>query len=592
MLKNLFWTILLILCVNACDRQEKKFQLNLTEWALQIDSLGTGETKNWTEKNYNFSDSLRIEQSRYPTNLPDSLFTGSVWYFADFDLDQVRNVALTIDSIDQYGLIWMNGEMGGLQKGEICKKFDISDKVLPGKNRLTIKVTKNKGPGRIVGEVKIQEFNKEMDIHKGNFAKIKNPAPPEWVKNAVIYEVNIRQYTHEGTFNAFAGHLPDIKDLGADIIWLMPIHPIGVKNRKGTLGSYYAVYDYYNINPEFGTMDDFHSLVQKIHDLGMHVIIDLVANHTAWDNPLIKEHPEWYTRNKKGHIISPVSDWWDVAELNYANEELRGYMTDMMKYWVKETGIDGYRCDVAERIAGDFWKDAIAELRTVKPVFMLAEGEAPKLHSYGFHMTYATKMYRLFNAIAKGKKEPQEIDEYLRREDYCYPKGALRMRFTSNHDENTFRGSAIKRLTTAGAKAFAVLTYTLPGTPLIYNGQETGMTKKLQFFDKDEIEWQPSEFRSFYKILNYFYKHHPALYSGQMRRLNTNNLYVFSRKLANDQVLAVLNLTPKTQNETIFFENITGNFREIFKETTLTINNSELNIVLKPWEYRVYEKTP
>ena len=232
------------------DKQEKFFQIKVTDWALQIDSLGTGEAKNWLGKDYIYSDSIQIKKSGPTIALPPhSEFIGSVWYFSDFVLDPVQNVSLAIDTIDQYGLIWVNGTMAGLQKGEICRKFDISENVIPGKNRLTIKVTKKGGHGRILGDVIIKEFENETDLYKGKYAMMKAPAPPDWVKNAVIYEVNIRQYTREGTFNAFAKHLPDIKDLGADIIWFMPIHPIGVKNRKGTLGSYYAVQDYYGINP-------------------------------------------------------------------------------------------------------------------------------------------------------------------------------------------------------------------------------------------------------------------------------------------------------------------------------------------------------
>ncbi len=593
MLKN-FWLMSLVLFIlHACDQGERMIRYKLTDWAIQTDSLGIGETNNWQDMNYEFSDSLQIKQFINLNTLLDRKYTGAVWYFTEFSPGPVQNAALAIDTIDQSGIIWVNGKFTGEQKGAIKEKFDISDKILPGKNRITVKVVKDKSPGGILGNVTIQNFKNEIELHKSENAMFKSPAPPAWVKNAVIYEVTVRQFTPEGTFNAFAGHLPEMKDLGVDIIWFMPIHPIGVKNRKGTLGSYYSIYDYYGINPEFGNLDDFTSVIQKIHELGMHVIIDLVANHTAWDNPLIKEHPEWYVHNKKGRIISPPdADWWDVAELNYDNKDLRRYMTDMMIYWIKDIGIDGYRCDVAERVSGGFWKEAIPELQTVKPVFMLAEGEAPILYSYGFHMTYATKMYRLFNAIAAGKKWPREIDEYLAREDYSYPDGALRLRFTSNHDENSFRGSAIERLTPDGAKAFAVLTYTLPGAPLIYNGQETGMTKRLEFYDKDEIKWQNSEFRPFYRTLNYFYKNHPVLYSGHMHRFNTQKLYAFSRELAGDRIFAVLNLSPETQNETIYFENINGTFREIFKQTTLTINNSELNLELAPWEYRVYEITP
>ena len=427
---------------------------------------------------------------------------------------------------------------------------------------------------------------------RGKLTDVQSPPPPSWAESAVIYEVNTRQYTAEGTFNAFAGHLPQLKDLGVDILWFMPIHPIGKIKRKGSLGSPYAVQDYYSVNPEFGTLEDFKSLVEKIHVAGMHVIIDLVANHTAWDNPLIFEHPDWYVHSKDGEIVSPNKRWADVADLNYGNPELRRYMIGMMEWWIRETGIDGYRCDVAELVPGDFWDEAIAKLRKIKPIFMLAEGEAPDLHTNGFNMTYASKMYRLFNRIAKGQAEASQIHKYLQSEWKSYPTGSMRMRFTSNHDENAYRGAAIERLV-RGTKAFAMLTFTLPGNPLIYNGQEAGISKKLKFYDKDQIEWSQSEFRSFYKILIHLYKTHPALYSGELQRVSTQNdsrVYAFMRREKEDEILVISNLSEKSLKTNIDLTGIAGNFSENFGRTRLTLNNSELEVSLQPWEFRVYAK--
>ena len=245
------------------------------------------------------------------------------------------------------------------------------------------------------------------------YEKVKHP---EWSKNLSIYEVNIRQYTPEGTFNAFSEHLPRLKELGTDIIWLMPIHPIGEKNRKGTLGSYYAVKDYFGINTEFGTEEDFHNLISKIHELDMYVIIDWVANHSAWDNDLINLHPEWYSKNENGEIISPVDDWTDVADFNYDVPEMREYMIKALKYWVQDFDIDGYRCDVAGMVPTSFWNDARLEHDKIKPVFMLAEAEEPELHEYAFDMTYAWSMHFLWNDIAQGKKTVADLDEMLKNE--------------------------------------------------------------------------------------------------------------------------------------------------------------------------------
>ncbi len=243
------------------------------------------------------------------------------------------------------------------------------------------------------------EANNEQKII--NYQEVKHP---EWSKNANIYEVNIRQYTPEGTFNAFAEHLPRLKELGVDILWLMPIHPIGEKNRKGSMGSYYSVKDYFGINPEFGTEEDFKNLVNQIHELGMYVIIDWVANHTAWDNQLIYDHPEWYSKNEEEEIIAPVEDWSDVADLNYDVPEVRKYMTDALIYWVKDFNIDGYRCDVAGMVPTDFWNNARYELDKIKPVFMLAEANEPELHEFAFDMTYAWDLHFLWNEMAQGKK--------------------------------------------------------------------------------------------------------------------------------------------------------------------------------------------
>ncbi|MCK5822638.1 MAG: alpha-amylase, partial [Bacteroidales bacterium] len=224
---------------------------------------------------------------------------------------------------------------------------------------------------------------------------------PDWTKNKNIYEVNIRQYTDEGDFKSFEKHLPRLKQMGVDILWIMPVQPIGEKNKKGSLGSYYSIKDYLAVNPEFGTMDDFKHIVDKAHELKMYVILDWVANHTSWDNNLITEHPEWYTHDSLGNIVSPVEDWTDVADLNYYNNELRTYMINALEFWVKQTDIDGFRCDVAGMVPTDFWNDAREKLDKIKPVFMLAEWESPELQKHAFDMTYSWALNGLMNDIAK-----------------------------------------------------------------------------------------------------------------------------------------------------------------------------------------------
>ncbi|MCD4697158.1 MAG: alpha-amylase, partial [Bacteroidales bacterium] len=313
---------------------------------------------------------------------------------------------------------------------------------------------------------------------------------PEWSKNANIYEVNIRQYTPEGTFKAFESHLPRLKNMGVNILWFMPIHPIGEKNRKGSLGSYYAVKDYKAVNPEFGTLKDFKSLVKTAHDMGFKVILDWVANHTSWDNQWIYDHPEWYSKDSLGQMIAPF-DWTDVADLNYDSKPLWDAMIDALKFWVTEADIDGYRCDVAGMVPTEFWERARKELDEIKPVFMLAEAEQADHHKSAFDMSYAWELHHIFNEIAKGKKTGDDLENYFVKNDSVYPSSAFRMTFITNHDENSWNGTVMERMGKTGL-TFAMLSYTLPGMPLIYSGQEVGLNKRLEFFEKDKINWDYS----------------------------------------------------------------------------------------------------
>lgn len=343
---------------------------------------------------------------------------------------------------------------------------------------------------------------------------------PQWSRNAVIYEVNVRQYTPEGTFKAFARHLPRLRDLGVDILWLMPIHPISEEGRKGTLGSYYAVRDYYGVNPEFGTMDDMCALVDSIHAYGMHVIIDWVPNHTGCDNVWVKTHPEYYARNAKGEMYGPY-DWTDVYKLDYKNPATRRAMTDAMAFWLKKAGIDGFRCDVAMEVPTDYWNEARIELQRIRPdLFMLAEASNADLTEHAFDMAYNWPMKDLFNAVAATAGEytfvaPDESAPRKYEEKHAidiaslaigqreqFPADAYLMNMVTNHDLNSWEGTEFQRYGRL-TSAMAVLSFTLPGMPLIYTGQEAGMDRALQFFEKDtapDFESNP-DMTSFYKTL-------------------------------------------------------------------------------------------
>lgn len=342
-------------------------------------------------------------------------------------------------------------------------------------------------------------------------------AHPDWAYDAVVYEMNIRQYTPEGTFAAAQAELPRLKELGVDILWLMPIHPVGVKERKGTLGSYYAISDYCAVNPEFGTMADFETFLAAAHKMGFRVIIDCVANHTSPDAKWINECPaDWYVRDSLGNTVVNY-DWTDIAELNYDNPDVRTAMQAAMRFWM-EKGVDGFRCDMACEVPFDFWKETIAMLRSEWPdMYMLAEGEDPRLHTVaGFDASYAWELHHILNDIAQGRKNVPELLEYIEKDAAAVPSDALRLMFTSNHDENSWAGTEFERMGNA-AKAMAVLTFTLPnGQPLIYTGQEMGWNKRFEFFEKDPIPaWKNNGYTDFYKWLVKLRHDNPALAAGR-----------------------------------------------------------------------------
>ena len=377
---------------------------------------------------------------------------------------------------------------------------------------------------------------------------------PEWSKNATIYEVNVRQYTPEGTFNAFSEHLPRLKEIGVDILWFMPIHPIGKINRKETessMGSYYSVQDYKSVSSDYGTKEDFKRMVEQAHGLGMKVILDWVPNHTAWDNPWT-ENKDWYVLNEEDDFIPPLgTDWTDVIQLDYTNEEMRDAMIDAMKYWVAEFGVDGYRCDVAGKVPTDFWVRAHAELDEVKDVFMLAEDEEPELLIEAFDMNYAWEYAHIIREIAKGAMTFDRLDSLLAEDAKKFPDNSYRMYFTSNHDENSWNGTDVE-MYGDNFQNFAVLSATIDGMPLVYSGQEAVLDKQLLFFEKDEIEWKDYALVDFYTDLLALNKRNEALWNGAhganpIRISSPEGTYAYQRNKADFGVYVGLNNTQMTQ---------------------------------------------
>ena len=384
-------------------------------------------------------------------------------------------------------------------------------------------------------------------------------AHPDWTYDAVVYEMNVRQYTPEGTFAAAAEHLPRLKELGVDIVWMMPIYPIGVKERKGTLGSYYAISDYCATNPEFGTLEDFDAFVAKAHELGLKVIIDWVANHTSPDALWITERPaDWYVRDEQGNTIVQY-DWTDIAKLNYDNHDMRAEMEKCMRFWM-ERGIDGFRCDMACEMPFDFWKSVIPSIRKDYPqMYWLAEGEHVELHKGSFDASYAWELHHLLNAIARGEKGVAELKEYIAKDAANTPAEAFRLMFTSNHDENSWAGTEFERMGDA-AKVMAVLTFTLPnGQPLIYTGQEMGWNKRFEFFEKDHIPaWEVNEYAEFYKSMTTLRHNNKALAAGErggkIEYIEDvpQGVFAFKRAVEGNTVTVYANLT----KEVVSFNNI------------------------------------
>ncbi len=411
-----------------------------------------------------------------------------------------------------------------------------------------------------------------------------------WAKGANVYEVNIRQYTAEGTFAAFQKHLPRLQEMGVEILWFMPITPISLAKRQGTLGSYYACSSYTEINPEFGTLDDFKALVNDVHARGMKIIIDWVANHTGADHHWTKQHPEWYYKNEHDEFYDK-NGWADVIDLDYSQNEMRDEMIRSMQYWIKECDIDGFRCDMAHLVPLDFWNDARKSCDSLKPLFWLAETDDEKYHDV-FDATYAWSWMHKSEQYFKGHCPFHEFIHELSRinqlSDDCY-----KLMFTSNHDENSWNGTEYEKYGDA-AKALAVLCCTYNAMPLIYSGQELPNTKRLKFFDKDEIEWKAEPLlHSFYQPLLQLRKKSGAMRFGAVEFLGNDspNALAFIRKHEEDVLLVLINLTVDDKVHIhLSNEQLQGDFTSVFSGLNYEFTN-EMSFELNAWDYLVYHKT-
>ena len=385
----------------------------------------------------------------------------------------------------------------------------------------------------------------------------------DWSRHASIYQVNLRQYTPEGTFRAFEAHLPRIAEMGAGIVWFMPIQPIGQSHRKGGLGSYYSIREYTQVNSEFGTLEDFKRVVARAHELGLKVIIDWVANHTAWDHPWTIEHPDWYKKDEKGEIHSYVyranaqsepEYWTDVVGLDYSAPALWEAMTREMLFWMTETGIDGFRCDVAALVPLEFWEQLRPRLEAVRPVFMLAEAHEPILHRKAFDATYDWDLLDQFKAIAKGQGGVERLQAWWSRRLEHYQPSDYRLIYTANHDTNSWHGSCAELFgSEAALRAFSTLAALLPGQPLVYGGQEGYFRKRLAFFEKDPIDWADRPLQRHYTQLLQLHKHHPALANGDAAMRLTwhdagnESVLAFERSVGERRLQVRVNLSESPQ---------------------------------------------
>ncbi len=441
--------------------------------------------------------------------------------------------------------------------------------------------------------------NTEPSAHASNLTAHQPQTPvkiqaPNWCKDAVIYEINLRQFTQEGTFRAAEAHLPRLKQLGVSILWLMPIHPIGLKNRKGTLGSPYAVQDYFSLNSEFGNLDDMRHFVDIAHELGFHIIIDWVANHSAWDNVLVEQHPDWYAKNHEGDFTpTPWWDWDDIIDFDYSVPELRAYMARAMCYWLKETDIDGYRCDVAGFVPQDFWAQVREELCDIKPVFMLAEWEARDVHYDAFDMSYAWSWNEAMHGIALGKLPLSKLYKYYSWNEKTYPKASMRMTFVSNHDKNAWDGTQFEQFGEA-LECAVVLSVLGEGMPLIYNGQEAGNPKRLAFFERSPINWRTHNIGDLYTDLIALKKAHSALHNGQwgarmipVKNSHADKVFSFVRQDEKSKVLVLLNFSGESLTVSLSSNIAFGRVTDWLSGERIELTN-RCEFSLGAWEWQVF----
>lgn len=561
------------------------------EWLFRSDTAKVGIVNGWYRPDASRAGWSTVATPAFWEAYPGlASYDGWGWFVRTFRLDApLPPMSIHFAGVDDDAEVWINGVDVGTHTGYTDPfALDVSNAVHPGENVIAVLVKDYAGGGGIYRPVTLTPTERLEELLRGPLADTPARPSPTWVKEAVIYSVYLRSFSPEGTFAGLQRRLPELKSMGVTVLWLLPIHPVGVKHRKGSLGSPYAVRDFYGINPEFGTLDDFRSLVAATHAQGMKLIIDLVANHTSWDSRLMADHPEWFTTDATGTIVPPNADWTDVADLDYAQAGLREYMIEMMCWWVRDVGIDGFRCDVAELVPTDFWDAARAALDTTKPVMMLSEGSLPEHHVRAFDVTYAWNLYDALEPMLTGARPPDLIDQILRNETMQFPGGSLRLRFTTNHDKNAWDAPATEKFGADGVALANVLTFTVPGIPLIYTGEEVSNRKQLSLFEQVSVDWShPRTMGDLFAALARLRREHPALVAGSMERLarpGARGVYAYRRIAGADTVTVVLNFGSMP----VRVDGVPGNARDAFSGEALPAGAA---LTLGPRGYRVLVRT-
>jgi cyclomaltodextrinase / maltogenic alpha-amylase / neopullulanase len=572
-------------------------------WLFTADSTHAGVTQKWYAPELDRSQWQSVHTPDFWEAYPGlAKYDGWGWFFRTFTVEgTAAPLSIHFAGVDDDAEVWVNGKSIGEHTGYSDPfVMDISKAVKPGENTIAVLVKDYSGGGGIYRPVTVIETAAVDDLLKGPFADTQARVSAPWVRDAVIYSVYLRSFSPEGTFKGLEKRIGELKDLGITTLWIMPIHPVGMKNRKGTLGSPYAVQDYYGINPEFGTMDDFKHLLDAVHAAGMKLIIDMVANHTAWDSKLMAEHPDWFTKNEKGEIIPPNADWHDVADLDYSKPGLRAYMKEMLVWWVRDIGIDGFRCDVAELVPTDFWEDVRDALDAVKPVMMLSEGSIPEHHRKAFDLTYAWNVYDALEPVLSGKRALAVLDQVLGTERLQFPKGSLRMRFVTNHDKNAWDAPAVKKFGPGGLNVATVLINTLPGVPMLYNGEEVANDRPLDLFEKVAIDWsRPRTMGEMNKKLFALRRANRALIDGNFERIvcsREKDVYAFMRTAGDARVFVVLNFSKEERGVKFRMPELKGakgatvRFHELFLDRDWNVPSKagDVQLMLEPLGYRVF----